>query len=156
MELPKDIQNITLRYIYQSNFQFLKGFVDEYYVTDPYDPPEFNIDTPANNNKFKELLELNRLKSTINTRIEWDENDLIDLNIIKQFILFVLPLYFENRLNRDDYDYNNYIINNINKNLRKYKIPIIIVGSFSQTSEGDSVFYLYEVKDKGIEILKYV
>lgn len=151
MELPKDIQNLTLRYVHYPYFQFLQWFVNNFYIE-----AEF---IARNNKRFEELLKLNKLNSQVMyfkigpPILKWDETDTIDLNILKQFILFILPIYFKERLDRDAYDSNNGDINHINRELRKHKIPLAIVGAFSQISEGkpDQGFYLYDGKDN-IEI----
>lgn len=151
MQLPKDIQNITLKYIYQNYSNFLKWFIDKYYAArDPSILPAPMIDTDINNNKINEILRLNKLKSTFDSKINWNEGDIIDQNIIKQFILFILPLLFNDPSDADSRDYYNYIINDINRKLREYEIPLIIVGSFYGP---DDVLRVYEIKDNGVKIL---
>lgn len=153
--LPTDVKKIIGSYRQEN--QFLKLFVKEYYLDNAnekdYEPPL--------QKEFRDLLQLNNLKSKLITRIKnniytlrfvMDNSDIIDVNIIKQFILLILPYVFNDILQYDDWDWRNSILDEINFNLRKYEIPLAVVGTFSQHIYNKNeipikLFYLFDGKN---------
>lgn len=162
--LPTDVKRLIGQY--RPENQFLKWFVDKYYIK-PGNKYGGDINVE---DKFNELLQINNLKSRLNQVdtspesydlvFEMDNSDIIDLNIIKQFMLLIIPDYF-NRI-RAERNLNNhrlnYELNNINRHLRQSQILLRIVGSYGGVKTElptPAEIYLYDGKneiDLGLEI----
>lgn len=157
--LPSDIQKLAGRY--RKENRFLNWFINKYFVGE-----DNGVETAENIRKFNDLLQLNNLKSKLIIREEkyeddetgeitkeskmyfrMDYSDIIDINIIKQFIMLSLSILF------DDEDIANDLYNeqlgDINNQLRYYEIPLQIVGTFwkYQKKFRPGQFYLVEVRD---------
>lgn len=106
--LPSDVKKLVGQY--REENQFLELFVNEYYS----DNVSGNDIRPPLNNNIKEILEISNLKSKLITKkrrgiydVKFVINgeDIIDVNIIKQFILLILPHLFNVVLAYDDWDW---------------------------------------------------
>ena len=152
--LPVDIKKLVGQYRLEN--QFLGFFIKTYYLGNAND---LDYEPPLQK-EFRDLLQLNNLKSKLITRIKnniytlkfmMDNSDIIDVNIIRQFMLLILPYLFNDILANDDWDWRNSILDEINFNLRKYEIPLAIVGTFSGHTYNKKeipikLFYLFDGK----------
>ena len=110
--LPSEIQKLSGRY--RRETRFFNWFVNKYFIGDD---PEYMAENTNEIERFRKLLEENNLKSKllIKMRIDMeeapDENskeiktkilifrisylDIITVDTLKQFMLFILPLSFD-------------------------------------------------------------
>jgi hypothetical protein len=152
--LPADIREFAGHYRVEN--RFLDEFINKYYINNII---ENYFDVVPLEKEFNDLLSLNNMKSKLD--LNQDENniwygkfnmnysDIIDINIIKQFILLILPYLFNDVLAESSVDWKNTILNRINDKLRQFQISLAIVGCF--TTHHNMKFYLFDCKNN-IEI----
>lgn len=149
--LPKDVQKLVGQY--RSENQFLQHFIQTYYLY------EINaIDSkPPNQKELTDLLQLNNLNSKFifeqkngmnKVKFIMDNEDLVTLDVIKQFMLLILPFLFNRMLVDEEEGYKNNILNRINFELRKFDIGLAIVGTYTgQYRDTPLEFYLFDGKN---------
>lgn len=151
--LPLDVQKVAGKYRKENRFLF--WLVNNYFVNEDLSPQSDN-----NIVKFNNLLDINNLKSklilkpyasSLDTEQDMyfkpNYSDIIDLNIIKQFMLLILPIAFVDG-DIDNNEYNQQL-SDINDKLRYLELPLQIVGAFweEQKQIKPGQFYLVEVKN---------
>src|SRR6516165_357983 len=110
--LPADIREFAGHYRVEN--RFLDEFINKYYINNII---ENYFDVVPLEKEFNDLLSLNNMKSKLD--LNQDENniwygkfnmnysDIIDINIIKQFILLILPYLFNDVLAESSVDWKN-------------------------------------------------